>query len=322
MRSRPAFTLLEVFVLMMVAALLLALAMTASDRSRRLSRVGEDLSHLRQIAAGTASYGADFADQIWGFSWLPGQMPVTQWPDLNFASSAFDATSKQLTFLVRSRGGREAWETPVPSNAYVYPSYQHVVLADYLDLPLPSRLFVSRAHPRWNWANDPRGYDQGLYTPNYGTGPSSWRIPYQASFQIGLLFHDVSPVSSRASPASYNTYNVPAGNTIRQRLLTEVALPSQKVLTLDRFSWHYKPMWHMHPESRTPALMVDGSASIRAFAEANRGAHPVTGAAISLSYNPPPNWPEPPGLGSYWAGPLWTRKGIQGRDFGGPEVFP
>jgi hypothetical protein len=202
--------------------------------------------------------------------------------------------------------------------------HQHVVLADYLDLPLPSRLFVSSGDFRWTWAGDPKGYEQNLYVPNYGTIPGmSWRIPHQPSFRVGLGFYDVSNPGQRANPASYSLIFVPSGNVIRQKLLSSVVHPTQKVLVHDAYAWHFgPPQWHMHPDARIPALMVDASASVRAFAESNTGAHPNTGSALQVQYNPPFSWePGYPG-GLYRGGPLWTRATVGGRDFGGPEVFP
>jgi hypothetical protein len=323
MPRRRGFALPELLALVIVIAIALAVALLASDPSRRLARVGEDLSHLRQIAAGTASYGNDFEDQIWGLSWhrlMPP--PNTPYPDLNFFNSDFDAATKQMIYLIRVRGGRTPGETPVISNLFPYASYSHVVLIDYLDHPMPSRMLVSSADERWKWANDPRGYDMGLYTPNLGTGFTGYRHPYSSSFRIGLGFHDVSPQGGRAYPTSTNSLLIPGGALIRQKQLATVAHPGQKVLMHDVVARHFgRPVWHMDAQARVPVLMVDGSAAVRSFAEANLGANPNTNSASLLSYQPSPiEPPAGPGATSYHHGPLWTKRQLLGRDFGGSDV--
>jgi hypothetical protein len=77
---------------------------------------------------------------------------------------------------------------------------------------------------------------------------------------------------------------------------------------------------------RTPILFADGSASVRSMSDANRGFDPSNpggqqGARIGYA---PEAW-EPPTLNGaaqefVWAHIRWTREGLLGRDFGGPEV--
>jgi hypothetical protein len=111
---------------------------------------------------------------------------------------------------------------------------------------------------------------------------------------------------------------------LRQKLLTSVRHPSQKALVHDIVARHFgKPVWHMTLESRTPVLMVDGSAAVRAFAEANRGANPNNPTALApvIGYQPSPIEPGPSGI-LVPMGTLWTRMDIRGRDFGGLDVYP
>jgi hypothetical protein len=178
------------------------------------------------------------------------------------------------------------------------------------------------------WANDPLGYDQGLYTPNLGTsvGPSiNWRHPYSAGFRPPTSFFDGGPVGSRIEPAgNTGTYLIPGTSVLGPQLMTAVAFPSQKVLLSDSFARHVGPRtpFCTSNESRLPLLMADSSASVRAAAEGNPGCNPNTGQSIALQYTP--TLIDPPAAGAnaaFMIGRfLWTRQRIGGRDFGGPEV--
>jgi hypothetical protein len=187
---RPAFALIELCAVVIVCVGLLALAQLAADHSRRLGRVGEDLSHLRQIAASTSSYGGDFEDRTWQFSWKAGQV---YWSPTDPSAAGFTVQStdmraalQQMTFLIRTRGGRSAIEAPNLAQVALWPymANGHLVLIDYLDLPMPHRVFVSATDPRLPWANDPRGYDMGLYLPNLGVGGYNYRHPYGSSYRM------------------------------------------------------------------------------------------------------------------------------------------
>jgi prepilin-type processing-associated H-X9-DG protein len=321
------FALPELAAVVVVGALTAGLALLAADGSRRLGRIGEDLSHMRQIAAATDSYGADHEDRIWGFSWRQG-LNVTPYSELAIASSDHQAAAFQLTHIVRIHGGRFATETPALNNLLPQIGYSQAPLAVYLGIPIPTRMFVSAADERWKWANDPRGHDAGLYTPNYGIGGQNWRQPYRGSFNMGMAFFDASPVGRRIYPFEVGYVGVPGGHTLLQRPLTLVANPSQKVLVHDQVARQFgRPLYHMDPEARGPVLFVDGHAAVRSFAQSNPGADPNNpgGPPLMLQYSPSPLSPDPyPPGGSalYWAGPQWTRMSLAGRDFGGPEVYP
>jgi hypothetical protein len=111
------------------------------------------------------------------------------------------------------------------------------------------------------------------------------------------------------------------------KLLTAVQFPSRKAFVQDTISRHFGPLpsYHMLPQARFPVLMCDGSAMVRPSSQANPGGNPNMPAApaYQIRYDPsvidPPS-PAPNTMVDH--GPLWTRMGLQGRDFGGPEVYP
>jgi hypothetical protein len=318
-----------------LSGVLLAVIALSASSTRRLASLGTDLSSLRTIHGSTLSYAADFGDRMWQFSWRRGGI---YWNPQDPAAAGLAPTStdnlaalQQMTYLIRTLGNRTPAEIPNygPVALWPYRIYGHLPLINYMGLPAPSRLFTSTADARWFWAGDPRGYDQGLYTPNLGTGIFGTRHPYGASFLVGTCFYDNAPIGSRMMPQTTGSHWIAPGlpDTFYGKLLTEVHHPSQKVFMQDTIARHAgpQPLYHMFPQARFPVLMCDGAAVVRPSSHANRGVNPNTPAAPAdqIRYDPqaidPPS-PAPNTMVDH--GPLWTRMGMHGRDFGGPEVFP
>jgi hypothetical protein len=82
----------------------------------------------------------------------------------------------------------------------------------------------------------------------------------------------------------------------------------------------------MYPSARLPVLMCDGSAVVRHFGEANRGADPNTPSAPAPQQTFQPSLSDPPGTvpngGLVYVGTRWTRMGLQGRDLWRPRYLP
>jgi hypothetical protein len=326
--SRRAFSRPELAAATLVFAVALAVASIGAGRSRSLARCGEDISHLRDIGAGTTSYAADFTDHVWQFSWTRTYLPAT-FPDLQTATSDAGACRNQLVQIMRTEAGRPTFPNLAQVNFVPNAAYSHAVLLTYLGKPIPSRLFTSAADYRTLWADDPLGYDQNQFIPNLGTSvaPSSaWRHPYGASFRMGWAFWDRSPVGGRVAPASTTgSLFAPGTGNYAPATLSEVAFPAQKVFLNDTIARHFgKQWWHMDGKARLAPLMCDGSAQVRCFSEANRGADPNTPAAPAGQQTYSPSAIDPPGsfpTPLYYYGTDWTRMGLAGRDFG-PDVYP
>jgi hypothetical protein len=324
---RRAFSFPELAAVIVVVALALVIASIGADRSRALARCGEDLSHFRQIFAGTTSYAADSADLFWHFSWTSSPTP-SLYPDLRFPPDRIAAAKYQMVDIIRRRTGRTTFPSMSGSNLVVNVSYSQLVLLDYLDAPIPGRLFAAAGDARWNWANDPLGYDAGLYTPNLGIGGDNARHPYGGSFKPSFGFIESSPIGSRMEPYPFSTASVSISTavTLAGRPLSEVAFPSQKVMVQDLVSRYFgRPCWYSDQASRMPVLMADGSASVRAWSEANPGASPNSPAGATPTQTYQPTAIEPPAsipAQNYPVSTLWTRLMLQGRDFGGPPIYP
>jgi hypothetical protein len=235
-----------------------------------------------------------------------------------------------MAYIIRRNGAGQTFPTLASLNLFPYLANSHLVLAEYLGLHLPARLFVSAEdRNRGRWVEDPAGYDAGRYVPNLGVGGDNRRHPYGATFRIGACFIDGNPPGLRVAPTSSSTGTVliPGGSHFFGQPLTSILYPSQKVIAFDQFARHFGPrvMFSTFSEARQPLLSADGSASIRSAADANPGADPNNTASnppeVFMQYVPTAIDPPPiPGLSIAPGRFMWTRRGLLGRDFGGPVV--
>jgi hypothetical protein len=332
---RRGFVLAEaaacIAVLVAVGALL---AVMVRD-TRRQARVGECIGNLKQIGWAGAGYGSDNAERVWTFSWRAGTNP-TMWTDLQNAPDDLTAAAYQAVAIIREQGGRPNFPAISAWLPHLY--YSHLVLAPYLGRPLPDPMSTCpEDRYRRLWASDPNGYDACLYTPNPACGDSSSRRwPYSSSYQLPPSFYSPdsatgsAPTLSQAS--TYNTFYVPGNVMLGRRTLAEVVFPSHKVLLHDAEARHYGPRaaFYAYQEARQPLLFVDGSVSVRVTWDANLGGNPGTPTSPSptyMTYSPAPapnDWEARPltnPTGDFVPGYYrWTRGGMRGRDFGGPEV--
>jgi hypothetical protein len=210
--------------------------------------------------------------------------------------------------------------------------YNLLPLAVYLDRPLPWLTTVSSAdRPRLKWGADPTCFSQGCFLPCQPTpGGFGNRWPCSSSYTAGPAFYDQSPPGQRISQNAegYNMYIVSPQTTLSGVQLSRVAHPSQKVAYAPQNAWHFgaRQPFCTHDQARLPLLMVDGGAPVRSAAESNNGWDPNSTsptAYVSLSYFPTNCWDPPPinPTGDFVKGRFrYTRNGILGRDFGGPET--
>jgi prepilin-type N-terminal cleavage/methylation domain-containing protein len=330
-RARLGFTLIELLVVIAIIALLISVLLPALSEARRAARLVRCYSNLKQQGVASHTYAAEFREKLWTFSAKVGNwnFSSTTYGDLQSPTSDWDAAVKQMCDVVRRRSDRLPGETPVIGSLFPYLRYSHLVLQDYLSQTLPDPMVAcSEDKNRIAWGRDPRGYDQGLYTPNYGTGGGdNWRWPYSSSYWVTISAFDNNPRGSRAFPADYSHLFIPGGARFGGRRMSEVAFPSSKVYMYEQFGRHFKKVWDAStffgfPTAKCAVQMFDNSIQIRASRDANLGADPNTGGAVQIAYNPPAGIPDPPNPSGalshvYY---LYTRSGLKGVDFGGKEV--
>jgi hypothetical protein len=334
---RRAFAAPDLVAVLVVIMLVAALAVVMGDRARRTARLNEDLSNLRRIGTLTRSYGADFNDLVWAFSWRQGNY-TTHWPDMQGSTTdPFVHASRQAVAIMREKGGGDMSTMSVPSGWIPHIAYSHLPLLDYSGEALPSTLFISAAdRHRLSWAVHRECAEPSTITCT-GCRPDSsfsflYRWRFSASYFMPTAFYDRAPPQGRLFP--WLSFHSVGFNSISQVelhgfRLSDIHHPSGKVMVHELFTRHFgtrQPVYLLE-EARIPLLLSDGSADVRRSSQANPGAHPQfwgSGGAPQIAYDPAGCW-EPPKLSPSDVGPgsyRWTRMGIRGRDFGGPEIWP
>jgi hypothetical protein len=334
--SRRGFTAVELAAAVAVTAALCIFVLLTGANQRRLARLGEDLAHLKELGAATGQYAQDAADRFWGFSWVRGQAPVD--PNdpnavgLTFAFSDMQAAANQAVYIMRRRGNMP--QVPAIISWTPHPLYTHLVIEDYLEKSLPWRAVISSAD-RWRlkWAAD---RDCFLATCNscqpVGSEATNRRWIFSSSYQPGVAFFDLSPRGSRISQqgVNYNLYTFGPTALFGGCQMSAVLFPSQKVLLADQNARHFgaRQPYCTHDEARLPLLMADGSVPVRSAADANPGWDPNSTSPTSVThFTYLPNnacWDPPalnPSAGDQVLGRFrYTRNGVAGRDFGGPQT--
>lgn len=311
------------FVLWEAAATLTALVLLASilfvglAESRRQASLGDNLANLRQFAAATSYYAADNADRLWNYSWRAGVQYV---PGIPPAVSDAQAASNQALWIIRRRA-----DPTMPNVTSWIPhlTYSHLVLADYFDLTIPSR---------W-WASPEDATLLALQATPPGGGAAS-RPRYGSSYDLPPAFWSpdarlINPtINTVAQGSTHTLFSVPSTTPLGHRLLSDIAFPSHKAMLYDRYQRHFGPQiaFFAYDAARVPMLMADGSAAVRCAADSNPGFRPNTPfASEPTTFAYAPSSSEPGTLSGAAQDTVtgrfrWTRSGLRGRDFGGPEV--
>ena len=333
---RRGYTLIELLVVIAVIALLIGILLPALGEARRAARVAIDLSKVKQIGTGTASYAADYQDKLFSFTWRKGHNK-SKYGALNAAVADDVAAAAQQALDILYR--RADLETIIPPAGLVgswipHVLYSHLVLQDYIGQTLPDRLVISTGdRNRLLWASDPAAFRAGAFQPSpWVAGDArTYRWPYSASFQVTTSSYDNSKVGSRITQGAHNTYNVPGTCSLGRVKMADTAYPAQKVHVHDQHARHFGKIqtYFGYPSARVVLLFMDASASVRLTQDSNRGWQPNDPAnpAPTQYMYAPASW-EPPTLSGapneqitagYYR---WTRGFNGGVDFGGKEIFP
>jgi len=345
--SRPrvrGFTLIELLVVIAIIALLIAMLLPALGEARRVARAARCLSNMRQLGTAMHTYAAEFKEQLYSYSWKQGVV----YPNTGFGAtnSDVDAACNQMVDIVRRRGDRNASETPAfgAGTFFPYLRYTHLILQDYLGQSLPDPVVACpEDRQQAPWGSDPRGYDAGLYVPNYGTvsggDPIAWRWPYRSNYWITVSSFDKNAPPRRAYAADYGHLWVPPSQPnapvyFGNRRISDVAYPGNKVFMYEQFGRHaaksfdYRSFFGFDT-AKCVVQLFDNSAGIRASRDSNLGCanpnNPVPiqpGSDVTL-YNPPAGIPDPQAPGGSIPSSVryqYTRSGLKGIDYGGKEI--
>lgn len=329
--TRRGLALIEVLVaLVMLAVVISGLVLTAA-RDRRESRLAGSFDNLRFFAAGTQSYAADNANRFWTFSWQAGPQN-TEYPDLNFAVSDLQAAANQAVYIMRRLG--TVPEIPAISNWVPHIQYSYLPLIEHQGLALPSRVAVSpEDRVRLSWQRDAAGFLALPARPS-GSGGLVLRWIYSGTYELGPAFWSPDaasgPVQTVTQSSTHNTYFIPGNTLLGNRTLDQVRYPANKAQMWDS---HQRDLGRRVPffavqDARVPVLCADGAVGLRSTRYTNLGFQPSSPQSIgstTFSYQPDPFW-EPPAVTPGQSTDLvqgqqrWTRWGLRGRDFNGPEA--
>jgi len=335
--ARRAFAraeLLALLTILVVAGIILAIAF---PDSRRRAQLAGSLTNLQRLGAGAADYAIDHADAAPTLSWQAG-IRYTCADGYSFPIATFDvdAAANQGVCLLRELTGRTDI-TQISPGWMPYPSYNQLVLMQYLGEALPSSLVVSPGDRlRLVWQRDVRENPSNpvQFCTSRVSGNAARRWPYSSSYEMAPAFSGpdaaMNGVPTISQGASHSVWNAGNGNTrLGRRVMSEVRFPSQKAMmyeTNQRF-FGQRELFFLYAEARVPVLMTDGSASVRSISQANRGFDPnvpSSNASPHFPYAPDTSWESPTRSGAaqeFVTGyTRWTRSGLRGRDFGGPEV--
>jgi hypothetical protein len=343
--SRPrvasrGFALVELAaVVLTVLGVFVAAALLLPD-ARRRAMLAVSIQNLKQLGAASSDFAADKSNRIHSLDWAPGPASCG---DYAFPVSVtyYEAAAMQAICILRERAGRT--DFVAVSGWFPYGWYNHLVLTDYLDDTFPSSKVVSPGDaPRLAWQRslpDPANYLSLTCRPGGTTGAES-RVAYSSSYEMVPAAYSpdarftapdgIIVPTIQQDPMGHRYWQPGSSRTVLgHRRLDEVRFPSAKVFlheSNDRFYDARQP-YFLYPEARVPVALFDGSVSVRSINQANQGFQPNlpnSSAPTRVNYVPDPAWETPPlrgGLSEFIYGAIrWTRSGLRGRDFAGPEV--
>ncbi len=333
---RSAFTLIELLVVISIVAVLVSLLLPALGRARVTARLLQSSANMRSLGQGAASYGADFDDTLFSFTWKAGvlySLYTESGTAQIFGNSAVEAAAWQATDILRRRTENE--EIPHLSRVLPHRRFSHLVLFDYLAEQLPEQSAASpldRTLLRWQrdpmneslWpsqSNDRINFASDSYNPRWAFSSSYQLVPAAWSQETGAT---VIPEAG-----STNTYRTrfPSQARLGNRNYTEVAFPSQKAHMFEEFDYRNSKnggLFYAFDGAKVNVLTFDGAVELRSTTtESNVGWGRLNDqVGFKSRYQPMTNLhPDAPNGNDQVCGWFrWTRMGLRGIDFGGSEV--
>ena len=358
--SNKGFTLIELLVVIAIIALLIGILLPGLAESRRLAKVIICKTNMRTMAQGVNNYASEYQDKIATFSWTRNKWNPSVTAPAGLAdlrgpySDDLRGASAQAVAIMRTRG--DAPDMPFIPLWQPFVLYNHLVLQEYLDLPLPSKYVVcpdDKNRLRWQNKADFRAGRAGPQPDP--SDPNNWRWSYSSSYQYTPSTY--SP--DRGDAPRFNTIiqaglhfqyqfsNAAAGdgqnNVLGRRRFGDVAFPQQKVLLIDQAARHFgkRDWYYAYPQAKLPIAFYDGHVRL---IETGTPTQITAGRARGAVANPGYQPANPRGNGvttfqyqpNFWEAPLrngtrvgsetvigyynWTRGGMQGVDVNGDEI--
>lgn len=334
MPTRRAFSLLELATALAAAAVIACVLAPTMAQTQSAHRLSSCAGLLRQLGQGMQSYTTDNSNRLPTFSWRVGNTPATPGSPAAgmFAGNDLDASHMQAREIIWRRAGgfdigdQGGW---IP-NIY----YNHLVLIDYLGWDLRTRpLFCNEDRHRFRWLAGRQQFLNGTYsTPPYPTLLSP-RWPFSSSFDyVPQTWSADGGATALSQGPTHQSWSVPSLSPLSRRI-SEVRYPANKVFMYDSLARHMPERWYFYAytESRQPLLFFDLSVREKRTGSGNRGfspTSPTSPSTTAITYQPglpPNNWEAPTiagGTADFFQAAYYrfTRSGLRGRDFDGPEV--
>ncbi|MEL6740623.1 MAG: type II secretion system protein, partial [Planctomycetota bacterium] len=167
--ARAGLTLWELLAIVVVLAIIAAVLLPSFGHTRpRGARNVKSIANMKQLATGAASYAADHADLLPGYSWRAGETRsvVGELAPVTFATDR-EAAAWQLTEILRRSSGRGVpGNDPDADSAGVFIRHDdrilaparmsHVPLLDYLTDVQPEPIAASPMDRNLlRWQGDP-----------------------------------------------------------------------------------------------------------------------------------------------------------------------
>lgn len=312
--SANGFTLIELLVVIAIIAVLIGILLPALSSARKSARTLVCRTNMRQLGQGAINYSLSYRDAIPSFSWRASGYE-TQYGDLRNASNDRIATGHQAISIIRDRTGMVNVPRNSSGNWFASLWFTHLTYLDFLS-----------GNPEEPVAACPEDAQQveRAETPIAEYTLSTVKRKFESSYETTVLVNSVDRARGGLLPIDqhnnhWSTFQRATVYVVTRRF-TQVQFPSSKAYMFDTFDRHFadaEDTLYFEPDASQPILMFDGSVSVRATRDANKGFQPLD-----------PKNPDPTMIRSTVRGPFeffpgyyrWTRDGLRGIDFGGSEV--
>ncbi len=182
-RGSDGFTLIELLVVISIIALLIGILLPGLAESRRLGKLLVCMNHMSSLSKGVNAYTSEYQDKVATFSWTVNKWNSSQVAAPNMAdlrgpfTDDLRAASAQAVMIMRTRG--DSPDMPFIPLWQPFVLYNHLVLQEYMDLPLPSKFVVCPEDKnRLRWQNKANFRANRAGPQPDATDPNNWRWTY------------------------------------------------------------------------------------------------------------------------------------------------